>query len=80
MIGGNVKILDNDFHPIDINRRNELMSGAAPETGDKAEWIGTKPIVIGKDCFIGTNAIILKGDHFWRWLCCRRRSSCERKD
>lgn len=61
IIGGNVKILDNDFHPIDIDKRNELMLDNAPEIGERAEWIGRKSIVIGKDCFIGTNAIILKG-------------------
>lgn len=50
-IGGNVKILDNDFHPI------------APEARrmDIKEQIGTKPITIGKNCFIGCNALILKG-------------------
>lgn len=51
MIGGNVKILDNDFHPIDpIARR-----------GDVKEMISTRSILIGKDCFIGCNSIILKG-------------------
>ena len=42
-IGGNVKILDNDFHPIEIETRN----------ADVKSKIGTKPIVIGKNCFIG---------------------------
>lgn len=60
-IGGNVKILDNDFHPIEADKRNELLLGKAPETGERADWIGTKAIVIGKDCFIGCNALILKG-------------------
>lgn len=60
-IGGNVKILDNDFHPIEVEKRNELLNGKAPESGERAEWIGTKEIVIGKNCFIGCNAIILKG-------------------
>jgi len=50
-IGGNVKILDNDFHPIEIEARN----------ADIKEKIGTKPIIIGKNCFIGCNALILKG-------------------
>lgn len=50
-IGGNVKILDNDFHPIEIEAR----------LADDKEKIGTKPIVIGKNCFIGCNSIILKG-------------------
>jgi carbonic anhydrase/acetyltransferase-like protein (isoleucine patch superfamily) len=50
-IGGNAKILDNDFHPIEIEARN----------ADIKEKIGTRPIVIGKNCFIGCNALILKG-------------------
>lgn len=50
-IGGNVKILDNDFHPIEAEARFQ----------DIKEKIGCKPIVIGNDCFIGCNSIILKG-------------------
>lgn len=51
LIGGNAKILDNDFHPIEIEaRRNDIK-----------EKILTKPIKIGKNCFIGCNSIILKG-------------------
>lgn len=50
-IGGNVKILDNDFHPIEPDARM---------TDDK-EKIGTAPIQIGKNCFIGCNVLILKG-------------------
>lgn len=60
-IGGNVKILDNDFHPVEVEKRNALLSEKAPETGERADWIGTKEIHIGKNCFIGCNAIILKG-------------------
>lgn len=50
-IGGNVKILDNDFHPIDPEARR----------ADIKEEIGTKPIKIGNNCFIGCNALLLKG-------------------
>ncbi len=50
-IGGNVKILDNDFHPVEIEAR----------LADDKEKIGTKPVSIGKNCFIGCNSIILKG-------------------
>ncbi len=58
-IGGNVKILDNDFHPIEWETRNRLMqSKIGPDEND---IIPTKPISIGKNCFIGCNAIILKG-------------------
>ncbi len=51
LIGGNVKILDNDFHPLDVEDRNS----------DIKEKIRTKEIIIGKNCFIGCNSIILKG-------------------
>ncbi len=51
MVGGNVKILDNDFHPIEVEARN----------ADIKEKIGTKPVLIGNSCFIGCNALILKG-------------------
>lgn len=51
MIGGNAKILDNDFHPIEVEARNQ----------DQKDNIGTRPIKIGKNCFIGCNVVILKG-------------------
>lgn len=51
MIGGNAKVLDNDFHPIEIEAR----------LNDDKEKIGTRPVKIGKNCFIGCNALILKG-------------------
>lgn len=51
MIGGNTKILDNDFHPIDAEARL---------VDDKSK-IGTREITIGKNCFIGCNSLILKG-------------------
>jgi len=50
-IGGNAKILDNDFHPLEIEARN----------ADNKEKIGTRPVVIGENCFIGCNSLILKG-------------------
>ncbi len=58
-IGGNVKILDNDFHPIEIEARNRVATGKVGMEEDKL--IGTRPIVIGKNCFIGCNVLILKG-------------------
>lgn len=51
LIGGNAKILDNDFHPLDAEARN----------ADDKNSISAKPISIGKNCFIGCNTIILKG-------------------
>lgn len=50
-IGGNVKILDNDFHPLEVEAR----------LADDKEKIGTAPVYIGENCFIGCNVIILKG-------------------
>ena len=51
MIGGNAKILDNDFHPLDVEAR----------LADDRSQIGTREIVIGRNCFIGCNSLILKG-------------------
>ena len=51
LIGGNVKIFDNDFHPIEVEARNI----------DDKDAIRTREVVIGKDCFIGCNTLILKG-------------------
>ena len=51
MIGGNAKILDNDFHPIEVEAR----------LADDKSKIGTREVVIGKNCFIGCNSLILKG-------------------
>jgi acetyltransferase-like isoleucine patch superfamily enzyme len=57
-IGGNVKILDNDFHPIEWETRNSLSND--PHGGD-SELVPSQAIVIGRNCFIGCNSIILKG-------------------
>lgn len=57
-IGGNAKILDNDFHPIEVETRNRLLK--EPNGGD-SDLVPAKPIIIGKNCFIGCNSIILKG-------------------
>ena len=57
-IGGNVKILDNDFHPINAEDRVKLLHD--PQ-GGYSELVPVRPIHIGKNCFIGCNSIILKG-------------------
>lgn len=57
-IGGNCKILDNDFHPLDYALRDRLLED--PGSGD-ADTISSREIIIGKHCFIGCNSIILKG-------------------
>ncbi len=51
LIGGNVKILDNDFHPLEAEARRR----------DDKDRICARPITIGKNCFIGCNSILLKG-------------------
>ena len=51
LIGGNTKILDNDFHPIDPILRKETPN----------ERIRSQEIEIGENVFIGCNCLILKG-------------------
>lgn len=58
-IGGNCKILDNDFHPIEWEERNRLMSNMVGTAEN--DLIPSREIIIGKNCFIGCNTIILKG-------------------
>lgn len=58
-IGGNCKILDNDFHPIETEERIKLLS--SKNGGDATDLIPSKEIHIGRNCFIGCNTIILKG-------------------
>lgn len=58
-VGGNCKILDNDFNPIDVEERLRLLNDV--HGGDAADLIPTREIHIGKNCFLGCNSIILKG-------------------
>lgn len=58
-IGGNSKILDNDFHPINAEERLKLLNDI--HGGDASELIPSKEIRIGSNCFMGCNSIILKG-------------------
>lgn len=51
MLGANVTIADTDFHSL----QPALRSGHTPTT------IGVAAVRIGKNAFIGTNAIVLKG-------------------
>ena len=52
--GGNVRIFDHDFHSLEADYRS---------SSEDCKHIRTAPVVIEDDCFIGTNAIILKGTH-----------------
>lgn len=54
LAGGNVRIFDHDFHAVEWQNRRP------PEN---REAIRTRPVIIGDDVFIGTNAMILKGSH-----------------
>lgn len=51
MIGGNTKIVDNDFHPSDPEARAK----------NPNKNMGIKPVKIGSNVFIGCNCLILKG-------------------
>lgn len=53
-LGGNVRIFDHDFHPLEAEARRQ-------STREQAHHIRTAPVEIGDDVFIGTNAIVLKG-------------------
>ncbi len=57
-VGGNCKILDNDFHPIDADERLKLLQDAH---GGDSDLVPSREIRIGKNCFLGCNSIILKG-------------------
>lgn len=57
-IGGNCKIIDNDFHPVKAETRNQLLR---ERNGGDSDLISSREIKIGKNCFIGCNSIILKG-------------------
>jgi acetyltransferase-like isoleucine patch superfamily enzyme len=52
LIGGNVRIFDHDYHSLDHTKR-----GGKETAGD----VKTRPVRIGNNVFIGTNAMILKG-------------------
>jgi len=52
-IGGNVRIFDHDYHPLDYRERKNPYF---PDAG-----LPSYPVIIGNDVFIGTNALILKG-------------------
>ena len=51
LVGANTKIIDNDFHSLVVEER----------IADDYSNLVTKPVRIGKNCFIGCNSIILKG-------------------
>lgn len=51
-VGANCKIIDNDFHPVELEYRHQALN---------EQYARRAPIVIGDDCFIGMNSIILKG-------------------
>lgn len=53
-IGGNVRIFDHDYHSIESEYRC---------TSEDRKHIRSKPVIVEDDCFIGTNAMILKGTH-----------------
>jgi len=61
-ISYNVTISDCDFHPLEIEARRRDTIAVAP-SGDRARRppFPAKPVVIGRDVWIGTGAIILKG-------------------
>ena len=55
LVGANTKIFDSDFHPVDPVYRYA-------NRNDK-EHTAMKETIIGKNCFIGCNCLIMKGVH-----------------
>ncbi len=55
-IGGNCKILDNDFHPIEVEARNQLLRDSK---GGDSDLVPSKEIRIGKNCFLGVLILVL---------------------
>lgn len=51
LVGANTKILDNDFHPIEVEARN----------ANDFSRLECRPVKIGENVFIGCNCLILKG-------------------
>lgn len=51
MLGVNVRIYDNDFHPLGVEERVK----------DVKESIARRPVRIGRGAWIGANSMILKG-------------------
>jgi acetyltransferase-like isoleucine patch superfamily enzyme len=50
LLGANVTIVDTDFHPIaSLNRRYDNHD------------VATAPVTIGRNVFLGTNSMVLKG-------------------
>jgi acetyltransferase-like isoleucine patch superfamily enzyme len=52
LLGANVTVADTDFHPINPHKRQESGQHGA-----------SAAVAIGRNVFIGTNSIILKGVH-----------------
>lgn len=52
LFGGNVRLFDHDFHAVESKYRG---------TSEDCRHTRSKEILIGDDCFIGANAMILKG-------------------
>lgn len=60
LIAHGVQIFDNDSHPIDARERHadylDLLAGKP-----RSKAIDAAPVVIGEDCWLGVNSIVLKG-------------------
>ena len=56
IIGANTKIFDSDMHPLHEDLRHPHLM----------ENVKHKPVVIGDECFIGANCLILKGTKLGR--------------
>ncbi len=62
LVSWNVGIADSDFHPVDPALRMQDAEAINPYSPNRQRPpIGTKPVTIGNNVWIGMNAIVLKG-------------------
>ena len=62
MLGWNVTVADADFHPIDLEARRRDAEACSPLGHPLGRPKAVhRPVSIGDDCWIGPNAVVLKG-------------------
>ena len=61
MLAHGAQVYDNDSHPLDVaQRERDQLIAVGRMQGDRPD-IGRAPVWIGDHCWIGTNAVVMKG-------------------
>lgn len=61
LVAHGVQIFDNDTHPVDPEERARHFAAIQGKTTAAALRISTRPVSIGKNCWIGMDALVMKG-------------------